>query len=468
MNRAIRRLAAGLLLTYLALAAGAGYWNTVRAPELLAHEDNPRPIEQRRRIARGAILARDGTPLAVAEPDSDPGTWRRGYPFAVTVPAVGYASLKHGTAGLEDSYDDVLVGLEGGDPLARAWAETIHRLPAGRAIRLTLDPALQLAADRALGARRGAVVVLDARSGDVLALVSHPTFDPGALDEQFEALSQDPAAPLLERATQGAYQPGPVLQPFLLAAARERGTIAMSEVITGAGLPLALGLDLRCAAPAPRDLAGPAALAAACPGYFAALGERLGAPALDALFETLGFYDAPEVPVRVFVSDRPPLPAGGEVLQRASAGQGELTLSPLHVALATAALAGDGALPAPRLVAAVERPEGGWAPVLKPPGRPAFAAATAAELREALLAAVSGPGPAAGAATDGLSVAGHAGVALVGGGNGQPRGQAWFTGFAAQAGDPPGTLVVTVLVEQSDDPRTAAEIAGAIFATQRP
>jgi peptidoglycan glycosyltransferase len=260
------------------------------------------------------------------------------------VPAVGYASLKHGTAGLEDSYNDVLVGLEGGDPLARAWAETIHRLPAGRAIRLTLDPALQLAADRALGARRGAVVVLDARSGDVLALVSHPTFDPGALDEQFEALSQDPAAPLLERATQGAYQPGPVLQPFLLAAARERGTIALGEVSTGAGLPLALGLDLRCAAPAPRDLAGPAALAAACPGLRRSASGSARPPSTPV--ETLGFYDAPGAGARVQSDRRAPRRAARTAARVRWPGRSDADA--LHVALATAALAGDGALPAPR------------------------------------------------------------------------------------------------------------------------
>jgi peptidoglycan glycosyltransferase len=465
VTRSLHRLTTALLLGFLLLAAVTGYWALAAAPALLAREDNPRPIEQLRRIARGPILARDGTLLAVATPGAGPGAWARSYPVPEAAPAVGYASLKHGTAGIEEAYDAVLLGLAGRDPVEAARDDLLHRLPAGRGVRLTLDPRVQSAAEHALGAFTGAIVVLDAQTGEVLALASHPAYDPNRLEEQFEALSRDPAAPLVNRTTQSAYQPGPTLEPALVAEALDRGVLAPEEIVTGAGRPLEAGLTLACAGSPPHpDLDAGAALAYACPAFAGELGRRLGAAALDGLFARLGLFDAPGLPLRTAVSAHPPLPAGDQDLLLAAAGQGALTVTPLHIALVTAALAGDGTTPAPRLVDAVQGTDGAWQPVAAAPPRALFGYASAAQVRAWLRSAVSGPGPAHEAWLSTVPVAGHAGIALSGSQAGVPVGLAWFSGFTL--GERP--IVVTVLIEHSTDARTAAEVARSVFAAATP
>jgi cell division protein FtsI/penicillin-binding protein 2 len=95
--------------------------------------------------------------------------------------------------------------------------------------------------------------------------------------------------------------------------------------------------------------------------------RRLGATALDALFARLGLFDAPVLPLRTAVGERPPLPTSDLDLLLAATGQGALTVTPLHVALITAALAGNGTTPAPRLVDAVQSVDGAWQPVAAAP-----------------------------------------------------------------------------------------------------
>jgi peptidoglycan glycosyltransferase len=92
--------------------------------------------------------------------------------------------------------------------------------------RLTLDAGLQASVAESLSPYRGAAVVLEASTGNLLALASSPGFDPNRLDADWEMLTAQADAPLLNRATQGTYQPGMILAPFLLAQAVDDGLIS--------------------------------------------------------------------------------------------------------------------------------------------------------------------------------------------------------------------------------------------------
>ena len=462
MNRPLYRLVLALLGGYLLVALAAGYWSVVRAPDLLTRADNPRIVLQRQETRRGDILDRDGAVLATSVTGAEPGTWQRQYLLPAAAPATGYYSLRHGAGQVEATYDDVLMGLEGRDASTRFLDNLLHRAQAGRSVRLTLDSGIQQAAEAALNGRAGAIVVLGAGSGEILALASHPAYDPNELEAQFESLAADPAAPLVNRTTQGSYQPGPVLQPALMAFALQRGTIAPGEVITASGLPIDLGISLSCGDIVGMNLAPDEALAYACPGYFAEIGRRMEPAELDRLFETLGFFAAPRLPLAIAVPERIAVPADATGRALAVTGQGALTVTPLHVALVTAALAREGVMPAPRLVEAVQLPDDQWASVLAESGNEIFAPAAAEQVRAWLQAAAAGDGPAGAARVSGSVIAGHAGVALSGVQLGVPEGLSWFTGFIAdgRAGEP---IVVTVLIEHNSNARAAAAVAQAVF-----
>jgi peptidoglycan glycosyltransferase len=460
MSGRLRVVSTAFLLLYGALAVMLAYWGVVRAPGLLAREDNPRLVEAELRVQRGRILDRDG--LVLAQTVGEPGALERVYPEVMAFsPAVGTYSLRYGVSGIEASYDDVLRGGTGSQ--WQAWWDSLtHRSPTGRDVHLTLDGALQAAAGNALGRFRGAAVVLDARSGDVLALVSRPSYDPNELDEQFETLNGDRDAPLLSRPTQALYQPGTALQPLLMAMAIEYGRLEPDAAADDVAAPVQVGdAQLNCASPpgdAPATMA--TAMTHACPAPFVTLGEELGAEGFRAGLAELGLFESPGLPVPVAATTQPETGSGGESLAAEVTGQGQMTLSPLHMAWALAAIANEGELPTLKLARRI-----GSGEVVIPQPRAAGAKLSAGAVDAAaqvMMAAVES-GAAREAALEGVEVAGHVGVAIAGPGGAR---NAWFLGIApATAPEPFTRYVVVVLLEDAPDPAAAARVGRAIFET---
>ncbi len=207
---------AALGLGLLALAAVTGWWALWRAPVLLSRTDNARRAIADRYVRRGALLDRNEQPINLTEGPA--GEYVRRYAHPDLSNVVGYTHPNYGQTGLEASLDGYLRGLEG-NPISLIWSEHIlyGQPPPGLDVRLSLDLRLQSHADMMLGARRGAIVVLNASNGEILAMASHPTFDANRLDELEERLLTDPTSPLLNRATQVAYPPGEALAPLLRA-----------------------------------------------------------------------------------------------------------------------------------------------------------------------------------------------------------------------------------------------------------
>jgi peptidoglycan glycosyltransferase len=354
MSRSLRHVTTALLAAFAALAALLGWWSSI-GPELTTRNDNPRRIFAEQHIQRGPIVDRTDRVLAESRPVS--GTFIRRYPLIDTASAVGYYSINYGLAGLEEAFDRTLRGTT--NPID----QLLHRPQIGAGVRTTLDAALTAQVAARL-TEPGAVVVLSVPDGQVLAMASFPTYDPNTLDADWKTLSTDPAAPLLNRATQGLYQPGAILQTVLLAEALERGAATLTQTLPDLTAPVSAGeLSLKCTYVTQPVTTVVDAYINACPAFFANYGLALGETELLSITQKWGLTEP--APLEIRTAAAPTLTVAlstTAALQAYAAGQGELTVTPLHLARMAVAIGNGGSLPAGRLVSEVQLPDGTWSP----------------------------------------------------------------------------------------------------------
>jgi cell division protein FtsW (lipid II flippase) len=208
---------AGLIdLGLFALAVTNAWWAVWRGPTILERTDNARRSITDRYVKRGSILDRNEVPINLTEGIS--GAYTRVYLYPDLGSITGYTSPNYGQTGLEASLDPYLRGLQGNPASSIWWDHIVYgQPPPGLDVRLSLDLEIQRRADELMGNHKGAIVLMNASSGEILAMASHPTFDPNQLDTQASSLLLDPSSPLLNRAIQGLYPPGETLTLFLQA-----------------------------------------------------------------------------------------------------------------------------------------------------------------------------------------------------------------------------------------------------------
>jgi cell division protein FtsW (lipid II flippase) len=204
------QLAAFLLISLLIVGIGTGWWAFYRGPALLTRTDNPRRAIEDRYVQRGSILDRNNEPISASS--GAPGDYSRAILYSPLSPIVGYTHPFYGQAGLETSMDEYLRGVRGNSTLS-IWGNYLlyGQPPPGLDIRTTLDLKLQSRMDQALGNQRGAAVLMNPTSGEILAMASHPGFDANNLDQTWSNLVQDESSPLLNRATLGRYPTGDLI-----------------------------------------------------------------------------------------------------------------------------------------------------------------------------------------------------------------------------------------------------------------
>ena len=284
-----------LALGLAACALTTAWWAVIRAPDLLNRTDNPRRSISDRYVPRGELLDRNNELINVTEGES--GTYARMYLYPDLAPITGYTHPVYGQAGLEATLDDYLRGLQGNPASIIWWDRLIYGTPPpGLDVRLSIDLVLQAKADELLGEHHGAMLLMNAETGEILAMASHPAYDPNNLDAEGDALTQNPSAPLVNRATQGLYPIGTALLPLMRAKFGEtQPTIS----------------DLKL------------------------------------YYETLGLYQTPAIN----------MPASFDA---ENSLVNDLRMSPLQAGLAAALLSNRGIMPAPRIAVAVNTPQQGW------------------------------------------------------------------------------------------------------------
>ncbi len=484
MNAPLRRVAVALLVLFGALFVNLNYVQVVAADRLRSDPRNTRQLLETYSHERGPIAA-GSTIVAQSTPTKDRLKYLRTYgagdgELARSMATVtGFYSLVYGSTNIERAYDKVLSGSDDRLFVRRLSDLVTGRTVEGGSVELTIHPKVQLAAQRALGGRRGAAVAVDPRTGAVIALVTNPTYDPNILSshdprsirEAYTALNKDPLQPMLDRATQRTYPPGSVFKVVTAAAALESGKYTPETL-----LPCPRAFQLPNSNNQVHNFGGGSCSAAQVPllsalqnSYntaFASLGLTLGAEALQKQSERFGFNAVPDLPVPVAAAR---FPEGIDKPQTALTGIGQfdVRVTPLQMALVAAGVANRGVVMAPYLVTRVLAPDLSELEKTEPhsmPGQPAISPATADALTR-MMEAVVASGTGRRAALPGVRVAGKTGTAqhLAG----RPP-HAWFIGFAPA--DAP-RIAFAVVVEDGGDlgsdatgGRLAAPIAQQIMA----
>jgi penicillin-binding protein A len=454
-TRNVGRLLAGLfaaLLVYLALV------QVVWGPQLVAAPQNPRLALAAERIHWGRILDRRLTVLADSV-GTGPAQVRR-YPQGLGFAHVlGYRSRHYGLTGIEGRYELALLGLPITDPW-EAVQETFGRTPEGNDVVLTIDAPVQLTAVRALGSARGAVVVLDPRTGAVLALASQPGFDPSAVDAQWAALLRDTSAPLFNRATQGQYPPGSSFKTVTLTAALSTGRVRLTDAVN---CPESIDVGGALIHNFEHEQFGQIsvlqAFVASCNTAFVQIGQRTGAQAIVAAARAFGLGQPVRFDLPTSAGHVPSLrELGARGLAQISFGQGSLLVTPLQMALVASAVGERGTVMSPFVVSQIRAPDGRIRQTFTQRGsRDVMDQALAGQIAQAMVQVVqSGTGTAA--QLPGVTVAGKTGTAE------NPHGttHAWFIAFAPA--DHPVVALAVIVENGGVGGQVAAPIARQVLA----
>jgi peptidoglycan glycosyltransferase len=481
MDRFIRRLGGAMLALFVLLLAQITYIQVV-ASERLA--DNPanatRQLIAEYRVERGSILAADRrTVLALSRKSPGQLKYQRHYPQGpLYADITGYYSIIFGRSELEEAYNPYLSG-DAPELIPQTLIDQVLGRPKrGATVVTTIDPAIQRAAERALGDLPGGVVALDPHTGDVKAIVANPTYDPNELASQdpkqvraaWDRLNSNPDKPLLSRAIDELYPPGSTFKLVTAAAALENG---FGPDSTWPNPPV---LDLPQTTATLENFGGEhclggasqitlaQALTISCNVVFGQIGLRLGGAKLAAQAHAFGFapdasdgdvpFDIPfqegVFPEASYFSDRLPAVALSAI------GQDNVAANPMQMALVASAIANGGSEMRPRLVSEIRDPSGQVVESFAPEvfGQP-ISSQTAIQLTQMMVSVVqSGTGTAA--QIPGVEVAGKTGTAQHGEGLAP---HAWFVSFAP-AQNPKIAVAVIVL----DGGSLGSEATGGVVA----
>jgi peptidoglycan glycosyltransferase len=454
VNGPVRKVAIACMVLFAALLVNANWLQVGKASDLKRKPQNStRQITAKLDRERGAIVA-DKFSIAVSKPSNDAYKYQRSYPYnSLYAPITGYFTL-FSASGLELADNDFLTGSDNRLFVSRLSDLVTGRKQRGGAVVTTIKPEAQFAAAQALGGRRGGVVAIDPRNGEILAMVTSPSYDPNPLASHdtktatnaFNLLNADPAQPLLNRAAQQTYPPGSTFKVITAAAALSNGRTPDSRVASPNQLPLPK--STRSVGNFGGETCGDGrtstlidALTISCNTAFAQLGIDLGEDKLRSQAEAFGLNSTvPDFPLRQAKSVFPS-PLDGAQTALSAIGQYDVRVTPLQMAMVAAAVGNHGQMMEPHIVKQLLGPDLKSISRTNPKvlGQP-VTADVAAQLTT-MMESVVERGTGTAAQIPGVNVAGKTGTAQHA--EGKPP-HAWFIGFAP-AENP--TVAVAVVVE---------------------
>ncbi|MBR5152541.1 MAG: peptidoglycan glycosyltransferase [Clostridia bacterium] len=432
-NRRMIHVLVAVCLMFLSLVTYLLYFNMFEAREVAANPYNKRQWEDERFVKRGNIYDRDGVLLAETVVDGDNRTRR--YPKGnLYSHVIGYYSRVYGKSQLEMAYDKELLGH--GDITIN-----FNELRSGYDLNLTIDHDLQQYAYSQLSGRNGAIVALEPATGKVLCMVSYPDFSPNAktLEQNWSAIVEREDSPLLARATQGLYAPGSTYKIATAAAAYESGRMAETFQDTGVfeqdGMKVA-----NYGEKAYGELGLKRGFELSSNFVFCTLGYEMGAQKVLKKAEDFGINQGFSFDIATSKSRieyKKMVDADSALV---SIGQGQLLMTPLHVAMMGASVANKGKMMQPYLVNSITTASGVTLATTRPSMAYQPMNQECALYLDELMRGVVANGTGTGARISGITVAGKTGTAE----NETNKDHAWFVGYAP-AEDP--KIAVAVLLE---------------------
>lgn len=380
-----------------------------------------------------------------------------------------------GKFGLERRYNDSLRGIDGQrqvkvDNLGREREvlESKEATP-GKNLRTTLDLDLQVVAELAMEGRKGAVVALDPRTGEILAMVSRPTFDPNKFSVRIKTadwkeITGDPGKPLLNRAIQAQLAPGSTFKPLMALAGLETGTIDEDWSVHCPGGASFFGHFYKCHA-VHGTITLHRAIAQSCDTYFYNVGNKLGIDKIAFYGDQAGLGRKTGVDLPGEAEGTLPSSAwkirnfhvkwfAGETIS-VSIGQGALTVTPLQLASAIGGIAVGGVWHKPHLLVEDTKTEKPHEWALNPEN--------VKRVVDGMYGVVNEGGTGVRAKIPGIEVCGKTGSAQTVSNDyvrahrgSAPKDNSWFVGFAPRAAP---EIVVVAVFEGGEHGRLSAPIA---------
>lgn len=436
---------------FLLLIGYLSYFEVRYGESIASSPYNKRLKDRENEVLRGSIYDRNMKVVASSKRQDD-GTQKRIYSDGYGMPyaaIIGYYSSKYGTSGLEQKYANQLLDADAINPLKVIKDLITNAESKGNNLQLTTDSSLMKAAYDALGDNRGAAVVLNPKTGEVLAMVSKPVFNPSTIDKDWPQLvKQSGDGPFINRATQPKlYPPGSTFKVIVASEAIEHIENAETKQY-GCNGNLKIGnytlSDYGRERHGKLNMAK--ALTVSCNVTFGQIGMELGYDTLkkgaeDFMFnKSADYFDLP-----VNESTFPEIDPGREdSLAQSAIGQYQVTVTPLEMALVASAIANGGTMMKPYLVKSITDSYGYAVSTTKPKvlAQP-IKAETADKVRDMMVDVVK-KGTGKSARINGIEVAGKTGTAEVGE---KVLPHSWFICFAP-AKDP--TIAVSVIIENGE------------------
>ena len=393
-----------------------------------------------------------------------------------------------GKFGVEAEYNQILAGHDGmRRVVVNSRGQEVGVLStinaqSGNDLRLTIDLDLQMVAEASLGDHPGSVVALDPRTGEVLAMVSHPSFDPNDFAKRIDPkewndLMNDPMKPLMNKAIQAQLAPGSIFKIVMASAALETGTVNPDYIVNCAGVVNIYGHLYHDWVFGKRPVHGAVnihkAIRESCDIFFYTIGKMLGIDKIDLYAKGLGLGTRTGVDLP---GEAPGLIPSPEWVQRVfkrkwyagetisvSIGQGAVSATPLQVAHTIGGIAMEGVLHRPHVVFQDQlRALGMDPPDISPHDFP-LSEDTVATVKSGMWAVVNeGGGTGSAAQTPGIEISGKTGTAQVvsqtleqSANSSEFKSTAWFVGYAPP--DKP-EIVVAALVQRGEHSAVAVPI----------
>lgn len=479
VSNSIKQVMVVFLFCFVALITYIAYFQVFSAPNIAEQQGNQRLWAKRNEVLRGTIYDRNKNPLTTSS-KIDALTQKRTYVNGdLYVHALGYVDPRFGLTGLEESYDSELTKYNkitnnflnltkdfSMDKLkAMFQSRKEDEVKVGNGVITTLDPSLQKIAYDALGDNKGAVVALNPKTGEVLAMVSKPTYNPNDLENSMKVTEN---SPLLNRAVLGVYPPGSTFKTVTLSSALENMSGVTSRTFDDTGK--IVFNDKQSLSNDNGEVNGTINLKEAfrlsSNFVFGTLAMELGNDKLKATAEKFGFNSTIDSEGFKIKQSQFPKLSKAEVgnIAQSGIGQSSILATPMQMALVASTVANNGTMMEPRLVNQIIDKDNNVIKTLEPKvyNKQVISPSNAAIIKDYMKNLVDSRVDSSWGYFQGTEAAGKTGTADYNLANGQSaKPHSWFIGFAP-ASNP--KIAVAVIVENGGyGASAAAPIAGSVI-----